>query len=43
MICDICGKNSAKERTVTRSYGSGDTLLVIEDIPAIVGNFIRKP
>ena len=35
MICDICGKSEAKLRRVTRSYGKGDNLLVIEDVPAI--------
>jgi len=35
MICDICGKNEAKIRRVTRSYGKGENLLVIENIPVI--------
>ncbi len=35
MICDICGKEGAYIRKVTRSYGGGDDLLVIEDIPLI--------
>jgi YgiT-type zinc finger domain-containing protein len=35
MICDICGVEGARVRHVTRSYGSGDTLLVIENIPVI--------
>ena len=35
MICDICGKSEAKLRRVTRSYGKGDNLLVIEDVPTI--------
>ena len=35
MICDICGKNEAKIRQVTRSYGKGENLLVIEHIPVI--------
>ena len=34
-ICDICGKNGAKIRQVTRSYGKGESLLVIENIPII--------
>ena len=33
--CDICGKNKAKVRHVTRSYGKGKNLLVIENIPVI--------
>jgi YgiT-type zinc finger domain-containing protein len=33
MICDICGKSSAITRDVTRSYGKGKDLLVIEAVP----------
>ncbi len=35
MICDICGKEGARVRHVTRSYGKGDNLLVIENIPVV--------
>ncbi len=35
MICDICGKEGAKVRHVTRSYGKGENLLLIENIPVI--------
>jgi YgiT-type zinc finger domain-containing protein len=35
MICDICGQNGALIRRVTRSYGSGDDLLVIENVPLV--------
>ena len=35
MICDICEKNGAKVRQITRSYGKGENLLVIEHIPVI--------
>jgi YgiT-type zinc finger domain-containing protein len=35
MICDICGRNKAQVRHVTRSYGKGENLLVIENIPVI--------
>ena len=35
MICDVCGKAGAKIRRVTRSYGKGDNLLVIENIPVV--------
>jgi YgiT-type zinc finger domain-containing protein len=35
MICDICGKDGARIRHVTRSYGKGENLLVIENIPVI--------
>jgi YgiT-type zinc finger domain-containing protein len=36
MICDNCGKNKAKIRRVTRSYGHGKNLLVIENIPMVI-------
>ena len=36
MICDICGKSGAEVRLMTRSYGKGVTLLVIEDVPVVV-------
>ncbi|RME91118.1 MAG: type II toxin-antitoxin system MqsA family antitoxin [Anaerolineae bacterium] len=35
MICDICGQEGAQIRHVTRSYGHGDDLLVIENIPLV--------
>ena len=35
MICDICGKNGAHVRRVSRSYGRGANLLVIENIPIV--------
>jgi len=35
MVCDICGKEGAHLRYVTRSYGKGDNLLVIENIPMV--------
>ncbi len=35
MICDICGKEGANERKVTRSYGKAKDLLVIEDVPVV--------
>ena len=35
MICDICGKEGARVRHVTRSYGQGEDLLVIENVPVI--------
>ncbi|RPI75340.1 MAG: type II toxin-antitoxin system MqsA family antitoxin [Desulfobacteraceae bacterium] len=35
MICDICGKKGVKVRRVTRSYGKGENLLVIEKIPVM--------
>lgn len=35
MICDNCGKNSAKIIHVSKSYGKGENLLVIENVPVI--------
>lgn len=35
MVCDICGKEGARIRYVTRSYGQGEGLLVIEGVPII--------
>ncbi|MCU7837581.1 MAG: type II toxin-antitoxin system MqsA family antitoxin [gamma proteobacterium symbiont of Taylorina sp.] len=35
MICDICGNNSGRIRYVTRSYGSGKKLIIIENIPIV--------
>ena len=36
IICDICGEKGARIRRVTRSYGSGANLLVIENVPIVV-------
>lgn len=33
--CDICGKDTARMRHVTRSYGKGASILVIENVPVI--------
>lgn len=35
LVCDICGKEGAKVRYVSRSYGKGENLLVIESVPVI--------
>ena len=35
MKCDICGKNGAEIRYVTRSYGKGANLLIIENVPVV--------
>ncbi len=35
MICDVCGKDGARQRFLTRSYGKGESLLIIEDVPVI--------
>lgn len=34
--CDVCGKDGAQTRLMTRSYGKGPTLLIIEDVPVVV-------
>jgi len=34
-ICDNCGKHGARIIHVTRSYGKGNDLLVIENVPVI--------
>lgn len=36
MVCDICGQDGARIRKVTRTYGKGKNLLVIENVPVIV-------
>ena len=36
MICDVCGKNGAHVRRMARSYGKGESLFVIENIPVVV-------
>ena len=35
IICDVCGQNTAQVRHLTRSYGKGENLLVIENVPVI--------
>jgi len=35
MICDICGQDGAEIRFVTRSYGKGANLLIIEKLPVV--------
>lgn len=35
MACDICGKSGARIRRVSRSYGKGPNLLIIENVPVI--------
>ncbi len=35
LVCDVCGEAGARLRRVTRSYGSGASLLVIENVPVI--------
>jgi YgiT-type zinc finger domain-containing protein len=35
IICDICGNEGAQERRVSRSYGQGADLFVIENVPIV--------
>jgi len=35
MKCDLCGKDTARLRHVTRSYGKGSGILVIENVPIL--------
>ena len=35
MICDICGQEGARIRRIARSYGKGEQLLVIENVPVV--------
>lgn len=36
IICDICGRRGAQIRYLTRTYGKGANLLVIEKVPVVV-------
>lgn len=35
MVCDVCGQEGARIRRITRTYGKGKDLLVIENIPVL--------
>ena len=35
MVCAICGESGARIRHMTRSYGTGITLVVIENVPVV--------
>ena len=35
LVCDNCGHEDAHLRYLTRSYGKGETLLVIENVPVV--------
>ena len=35
MNCDICGKKGARIRRVSRTYGRGKDLLVIQNVPLV--------
>lgn len=34
-VCEVCGEKGARARRVTRSYGKGASLLVIENVPVM--------
>ena len=40
--CGICGKAGLLARRVIRSYGRGNTLLVIENVPILVCPHCRE-
>lgn len=35
MICDLCGRKGAAIRHVSRSYGKGANLFVVENVPIV--------
>jgi len=35
MMCEICGKEGARIHKVTRTYGKGKEMFVIENIPIV--------
>lgn len=35
MKCDICGEEGARIRNVTRTYGKGKDLFMIDNIPVV--------
>jgi YgiT-type zinc finger domain-containing protein len=35
VICDVCGKEGARIRRVTETFGKGQDLLVIENVPLV--------
>ena len=35
MICEICGKQGARKRRVSRTYGRGRDIMVIKNIPVV--------
>ncbi len=36
MICDCCGKEGAITKRISRSFGSGADILVVDGIPMVV-------
>jgi YgiT-type zinc finger domain-containing protein len=35
MVCDNCGHKGARTRRVTRTYGKGKDLVLVENVPVI--------
>ncbi|MCR4314789.1 MAG: type II toxin-antitoxin system MqsA family antitoxin [Planctomycetes bacterium] len=35
LTCELCGKHSAKVRRVTRTFGKGENLLLVENVPVV--------
>jgi len=35
IVCDLCGAKTARLNRVTRSYGQGRDLLVVENVPVV--------
>jgi YgiT-type zinc finger domain-containing protein len=35
MLCDICGKQGARIRRVTQTYGKGRDILIVENVPVV--------
>jgi YgiT-type zinc finger domain-containing protein len=35
VVCGVCGRSGARVRRVSRSYGKGASLLVIENVPVV--------
>ena len=35
MTCDICGEAAARALRITKTYGKGKDLLVVENVPAV--------
>ena len=36
MICDSCGREGARIKRLSRSYGKGGDMVVIENVPVVV-------
>jgi len=36
MTCDVCGQKGARIKHVSRAYGKGDDMVVIDQVPIVV-------